>query len=260
MQTKVFWLGWAAAVLAASVAAGPGNDMTVQRQPVLVELFTSEGCSSCPPADAVLEKLDRDQPVAGAEIIVLSEHVDYWNHLGWADPYSSPAFSARQVMYARRFGLEGPYTPEMVVDGSAQFVGSDLRKAESAIGGAISDPRVGVRIGASASGAPSVTLEVDPLPAGKVHKANVYVAQAADHGSTDVLRGENRGRTLHYVSIVTEIRQVGSIGRHSGFRTRLPIGAPVSPAGSRLIAFVQEADNGPVRGAAMYAIPAGAQR
>jgi hypothetical protein len=136
MRTKLLWLGLAIlaiAILAAPGAAGPGDDMTNQRQPVLVELFTSEGCSSCPPADALLEKLDREQPIAGAQIIVLSEHVDYWNHLGWTDPYSAAAFSARQETYARRFGLNGPYTPEMVVDGSAEFTGSDPRKADSAI-------------------------------------------------------------------------------------------------------------------------------
>jgi hypothetical protein len=121
MRTKLFWLGTVAAIL----AAGPANDTANPRQPVLVELFTSEGCSSCPPADALLEKLDSGQPVAGAQIIVLSEHVDYWNHDGWTDPFSSAALTARQVDYVRRFGRDEPYTPEMVVDGNAEFNGSD---------------------------------------------------------------------------------------------------------------------------------------
>ena len=259
MRGKLFWLALAAAILAAPRPAGAGDNLTNQRQPVLVELFTSEGCSSCPPADALLEKLDRDQPVAEAQIIVLSEHVDYWNHDGWTDPFSSAAFTGRQETYTRRFGLDGPYTPEMVVDGSAECNGSDAQKAGAVIRQAAVQPKVGVRIRAAASGEAAVTLEVDPLPEGKTHKANVYVTYAANSGTSDVLRGENRGRTLRHVSIAGKIQQVGTVGGRETFKKVVSIRAADAPAESRLIAFVQEAGNGRVWGAAMYAIPGGAK-
>jgi hypothetical protein len=242
MMRTLFWAGLAAL---AAVGMGSGGELpgaAGQGRPVLVELFTSEGCSSCPPADALLARLDRMQPVPGAHIIVLSEHVDYWNHIGWRDPYSSPAFSARQEQYARRFRTDGPYTPEMVVNGRSEFVGSDARAAESAIRSGAKQPMTAVRISEENGW---LEVEADPLPAKLARRANVYLAYAADAGTSDVLGGENKGRRLHHVAIAKELKQVGMVDNRSGFKTRVRL-----QSGSRLIVFVQEPDNGPVLGAA----------
>src|ERR1700756_199186 len=113
--------------------------------PVLAELFTSEGCSSCSPADALLMKLDRLQPVAGAHVIVLSEHVDYWNQLGWRDPFSSAQFSQRQQRYARLIGGE-VYPPQIVIDGRELVLGSDPAAIQKAVGQAAQRPKTTVKI------------------------------------------------------------------------------------------------------------------
>jgi len=230
--------------LLAWTAAMPAEE---PRAPVLVELFTSEGCSSCPPADALLEKLDRLQPIPEARVIVLSEHVDYWDHLGWKDPYSSAVSTARQEGYARRFSGSGPYTPEMVVDGAAEFVGSDAGAAASAIRSAAKQPKVAVRLIPAAGGA---RLEVDPLPGGKRTKSAVYVAVALDSGTSSVLAGENGGRTLHHVAIVRQLREVGTISARAGFT-----GEIAAAPGSRVVAFVQETGNGRIQGEALLPVP-----
>src|SRR5262245_39627091 len=138
--------------------------------PVLVELFTAEGCSSCPPADGLLAGMIASQPAAGVLIVGLGEHVDYWDRLGWKDRFSSAAFTRRQQLYADRFGAENVYTPQMVVDGQTAFIGSDLEAARRAIERASAAPRGVVRLEVDASVKNSVSVNVKasglPVPEG----------------------------------------------------------------------------------------------
>jgi len=170
---------------------------------VLLELFTSEGCSDCPPADRLLEALDRTPSVAGAEAIVLSEHVDYWNHLGWRDPYSSPQFSARQSAYASKFHLEGVYTPQLVVDGRLQFVGSDGHEAKAAIEQESHEQKRAIAISNVVRAGNQVTAYIEvsatQLAGGRVPV--LYVALAGNKAESQVARGENAGRALAHVAV-----------------------------------------------------------
>lgn len=242
---------FAAAVLSSLALAQDAN-----RKPVLVELFTSEGCSSCPPADLLLEKLDRLQPVPGAAIIVLSEHVDYWNSAAWKDPYSSPLFSRRQQTYARRSNLESVYTPQMIVDGTTEFVGNDGRRAQSAIAAASKEEKIGVRI---APFPDSVRIEIDTLPksAGR-REAEVFLVQADESGTNEVAGGENKGRRLHHIAMARRIEKLGTVSARAAFSKDAP--AAASPAAMRWIAIAQDPASGRVWGAAMSAIAASGSR
>ena len=134
------------------------------RVPVLVELFTSEGCSSCPPADALLAELAASQPVDGVEIVPMSLHVDYWDDLGWRDPFDSPAFSERQRAYASAFREESIYTPELVIDGDAHFAANRQRAIE-AIARAAKATRAELKLGARRKGDEiEVQVAVGKLP------------------------------------------------------------------------------------------------
>ena len=131
----------------------------------------------------------------------------------------------------------------MVVDGRNEFVGSDARTAESTIRAATKRPKATIHI---AEDGGSAIIDVSPLPAGTARKAAVFAAYAADSGTQDVLRGENKGRRLHHVAIVKELKQIGTVDDRTEFKARIPI-----DAAARLIVFVQEFGNGPVWGAAM---------
>jgi hypothetical protein len=231
--------------------------------PVLVELFTSEGCSSCPPADALLGKLDGLQPIAGAQAIVLSEHVDYWNHDGWKDAYSSSFFTDRQKDYERRFRLGSPYTPQMVIDGAVEVNGSDARAVAGAIETARGHAKIRVRISSVSlanAKALRVHLEVDALPGDfKARKADILVAVALNHAESHVSGGENKGRDIQHVAVAESIGKVGTVEKGKSFDrdvlVKVKSTADPDLANLRLIAFVQESDGGEVVGAALVSAP-----
>jgi hypothetical protein len=244
-------LAWAAGLLPESGKTGD----VAGRVPVLVELFTSEGCSTCPPADAFLQTLDR-QPVAGAEMIALSEHVDYWNHIGWKDPYSARFYSDRQTAYANRFDLDGPYTPQMVVDGSSEFVGSDRELARKAFDRALAVQKIPVRLSSVSIGAGNI-LQAHVESGLAPSDAEVVVAVALNHAESKVLRGENGGRTLTHTAVVTTMVKIGTVMRGQAFAkdAQIKLEPGFARDNLRVIAFVQEAHQGKVLGATVEMVP-----
>jgi len=250
-------LSWFVSVLVISVGAlicaTPGQD--VKRVPVLLELFTSEGCSSCPPADRLLESLDAKQPLSGAELIVLSEHVDYWNHLGWKDPFSSPLYSARQEDYVRRLGSGDVYTPQLVVDGRFQVVGSDSSEAASAVRQAIREPKTPIAISNITRAGDQVSARIDITASprnARAPKEILYLAIAESRVESQVARGENAHRSLAHVSVVRVLKQVGVVDPGNAFSRDIALSVHERmDSGFRVIAFIQDGGSGHVLGAAM---------
>src|SRR5580704_4232943 len=204
-------------------APDQGASATSQRSPVLVELFTSEGCSSCPPADALMAKLDMQQPVPGADVIVLEQHVDYWDDQGWKDPFASQAATQRQKESAFALGAE-VYTPQMVIDGCTVILGSDESRARNVIQAAEKSTKAKIQIAwAGAASGDSRTLQihagnlpglapVPPSSAGKKPKtsnAEVFLAITESRLHSDVRRGENAGRGLEHDGVVRQFMKLG---------------------------------------------------
>lgn len=233
------------AVLARTTRAAPPA-------PVLVELFTSEGCSSCPPADALLQTLV-DNPPAGVEIVALGQHVDYWDQLGWKDRFSSAAFTRRQQAYSFAFNNASSYTPQMVVDGRAELVGSDAGAARKAIERVMSLPHGSIRITTEPPAGDRVFVSVaaSGLPRAARDRADIMVAVTEDRLRSDVKRGENHGRLLAHAAVVRELKTIGeATGAESSARTEVTLAPDWQRANLKVVAFVQERTSRHVLGAA----------
>ncbi|TGD83101.1 DUF1223 domain-containing protein [Hymenobacter wooponensis] len=188
------------------------------RVPVVVELFTSEGCSSCPAADDALRQLETAQSVAGVEVLALGEHVDYWNRLGWKDPFSAAAFTERQRQYAAAFNTNS-YTPQAVVNGRTELVGSRQSALGTAIEQAAKAPRAAEEL--TCAGA-ALHVRVGQLPAG-TGASTVLLAFTETGLSSQVGRGENSGRLLRHAAVVRELRPLGSIKPDGTFAATPPL-------------------------------------
>ena len=213
--------------------------------PVLVELFTSEGCSSCPPADQLLAKLENQQPVAGVHIIALSEHVDYWDRLGWRDPFSSAQFTGRQQEYSQLFRDSGPYTPEMIVDGRTGFVGNQSPDALKAIAQAARDAKATVRV---TSAAGKISVQADSV----TKAADVVVALTERNLLSNVSRGENAGRKLTHTAVVRWLRVIGKTkpGERFAGEVSVSLDKAWKPENLHTVVFLQERSSRKVLGAA----------
>jgi len=257
MRRFVLIILWFVFALTAPRAAAP------RPTPVLVELFTSEGCSSCPPADTLLQNLVDSQPIAGAEVIALGQHVDYWDELGWTDRFSSAALTGRQREYGRAFASDSIYTPQMVVDGQSEYVGSDAAAVRRAIAKAVSLPHAAVSMTIEASGADrfAVSVAAAELPTlSRGDRADIVIAVVENGLRSQVHAGENSGRLLTHAAVVRTMTSIGdATPAQTAARTEVTIAPTWQRKHVKVVAFVQERVSRRVLGAAAMALP-GARR
>jgi hypothetical protein len=249
--------------VAQNAASSGGGDATAAKTPVLVELFTSEGCNTCPPADKVLGYMEEKQPFPGTTVIALEEHVDYWNHDGWTDPFSSAKWTERQQNYENIFKKPQPYTPQMVIDGQAEVVGSNGPGVVEAVKAAVQKPKTDVKI---------VAGTVDPkgvrhftVTTGKIAGASggdspeVWLAVTEDGLQSSVNAGENSGQTLHHAATMRSLQKIGvadaskSSDSFSG-DAAVKFDPKWNAANSHVVVFIQEKKSREVLGASEIAL------
>ena len=245
-----------------SLSGAREADRVDGRAPVVVELFTSEGCSSCPPADALLAELESRQPLETAEIIAIEEHVDYWDQQGWVDPFSSANWTNRQYVYSGSLKNGSPYTPQMVVDGKEEFVGSRTAKAREAIENAAAARKVKVNI----SEVPparnrSVILNIgverllNSTPS-ETPEVLLAITEAGLHSS--VTGGENTGRELRHASVLRELKVIGVADGNNPVpftaQRTVKLNSAWKSENLRAVVFVQEKKSRRILGAAAVEI------
>ena len=249
-------VGLAAICCSMPLCAQTAAQSSSSNSSILVELFTSEGCSSCPPADELLTKIDGRHMPDGQSITVLGEHVDYWDGQGWRDRFSSRVFTERQQEYARRFQISEPYTPEMIVDGAQQFVGNNPKRLQDALTNASTQPKTRIQISILGISQKEISfrLHVDALPS--PHRdADLFAALAENSDETQVRGGENEGRVLRHAAPVLAIEKLGkthAAGADKSFSVHIPkMGRTEN---MRLVVFVQAPDYGSVLGSSSVAV------
>ena len=246
-----------ALLLAAVFAANGGmsraaNPSDTGRTPVLLELFTSEGCSSCPPIDAWAARLDQFQPVARGQLILLSEHVDYWDHDGWKDPFSSSQLTERQSEYEHALGQNNVYTPQVIVDGDREVFPWKTDEAKANLDKAALAETMAVKIDGVALAGGELTGKVEADGSSGKH-GDVFVAVALEKTQTDVLGGENNGKKLTNVGVVKALVKIGKVEKGKSFDQdfKVKLWPDADPGNLRVVAFVQEPGPGKVLGAAL---------
>ena len=235
------------AARAQSAGGNPPPDHARESAPVLVELFTSEGCSSCPPADELLRQINGKHTDSGRLIVGVSEHVTYWNQLGWSDPFSSTTYTQRQDAYGQRFHLDSVYTPQMVINGEEQFVGSDSASLLHALNKKEQPAQASVHIDSVTANGNALTIAFSASGDALEHGADIFAIVAEDAARSNVLRGENSGRTLAHVSVARVFTRVATVHAATEKTVQVPLAIP-SGQGRHLILFAQAPGLGRVLG------------
>jgi hypothetical protein len=244
LAVAIGWAAWGPRVIQADGTSGAPRPAGTP-VPVLVELFTSEGCSSCPPADTLLTRLAAEKTVGNADVVTLAFHVDYWDRLGWKDRFSSAAFTERQNRYATAWKSDRVYTPQAVVDGRVEFVGTDVKRALEALNDSAARPHATVALALASDDAPgkrTLRVAIDP-PVGAAFTADVLLAVAEDGVSSDVTAGENARRHLEHTGVVRSLTRIGRVAKGAPIRVesvKVPIEGAWASGRLRAVVIVQD--------------------